>query len=308
MNSIEKKLSEIYIYREEKAQIIESFTSIINTFKEKYPEEFLLRILLNSNYSLAIHKRIVQFKALYKIPSYELLNKDKVLLDLKEERRQKQKIIRLIYDIAKKHNKFTFNHILKFFNIFVDLRDFALGGTLYDIERKNRVRSYYLKSIADLVFTDRTLYRRRIYHSRYLTDDILEIAHNVINGKILNSNFANLTSPYIQELLHRYRKKKYRTIGTSLFNRFFLEHDFTKRIYNMPQSKLDHIFADFDKKVNRNELLIMCAQINKNLEILQFIIYNLLKSTPDFVYLSEVSGKSINFINKCKKLLNDYNI
>ena len=303
-----KELSEVYVYREEKARIIESFNHIFNSFKEKYPEEFLLRILLDSDYSSAIQNRLLDLKRLQKIPSYELLNKDKVLLELKEKRDQKSKLIRLLYNIVKEQDKYTFNHILKLFNIVIDLRDFVLGGTLYDIEKKNEIRNHFLKTIAVLVFPDKVQYKRRLFHNRYLAEEILKIANNVITGKIVDSNFSNLTSPYIQELFNLYRKKNYKKPGESLFNRIFLECDFTRRIYNMSHSKLEHIFADFNEKISRNEILIMCAKINKNLEILQYIIYNLIKTNQNFETISKISGKSINFIKKCQVLLllNDY--
>jgi len=47
----------------------------------------------------------------------------------------------------------------------------------------------------------------------------------------------------------------------------------------------------------------MSAQINKNLEILKFMVYALKHTIKNFTEISEITGKSVGFIRRHEKLI-----
>ena len=51
------------------------------------------------------------------------------------------------------------------------------------------------------------------------------------------------------------------------------------------------------------DFLALCSIINKNLEILKFIVYSLIKTSKSLDYISKVSGKSIYAINRCQTII-----
>ena len=47
----------------------------------------------------------------------------------------------------------------------------------------------------------------------------------------------------------------------------------------------------------------MCSQINKQLEILKYIVYPLIKTSLELLKISKITGKSVKFIEKYEKLI-----
>jgi len=75
-----------------------------------------------------------------------------------------------------------------------------------------------------------------------------------------------------------------------------LDLNFIERISNLSDDKLKSIFNTSVEKLTTTDLLVMCSKINKDQEILKYIVFSLMKSSISESIISKVSGKSIEFI------------
>jgi len=306
MESEEKKLNEIYLLKDEKAEIIQKLVEIINLFKKEYLEEFLIKDLIDHDYQVSFTNHIEKFEKKSKIVSYELLNKDKALQVLSKKKIDKDRIFSLLEDVIKDHPKLSFNHILDLFKIVLEIKDFVLSGFPHEIERRHECSDHFINSTKKLVFFENTpinWYERRFYQNKFVERDLFAFADEVSEEIIIKRDFENLLHPQLQELFTYYRTQHNIKMGDSLFTRSIIETQFTRWLAEIDPEKLSQILKKFERKLDVKELLILCSQINKNLEILKFIAYTLINTSFTRQRISEISGKSVQFIKKYAKLI-----
>ncbi len=301
-----KDFGKLYLTPIGKATLIKELLHIIDEFKKEYREVFFLRNLITNEYESAIKKRIGELRKVSGPVSYEALNEDVFLKTLSKMNKDKTKVFACLNEVAKKYLINDSNVLLKQFKIILDLKDFIMGRTWDRILRTHEIGGPNLKFIAKKVFSDSSgidWYKRRFYQTKYLKEDILSIADEVIKGYITEESFMNLVNPQLQDLIHQYRKEQALEIGYSLFNRVFIDINFTRWLYELPQSRLNQILMNHKSGMPIGELLSLCSQINKHLEILKFVVYSLIKTPISSSEISRISGKGKNFIKKYEKLI-----
>ena len=87
-----------------------------------------------------------------------------------------------------------------------------------------------------------------------------------------------------------------------------LDLNFIERVSNLSDNKLKSIINSSVEKLTNTDLLVMCSEINKDQEILKYIVFSLMKTSISESIISMVSGKSEDFIQDCERLLYDEKI
>jgi len=288
----------------EKASIIKDLVKIINNFEKEYKAEFILKDLIENEYQSVINQRIEEIRKSRPEISYEILNEDKILQNLSKKKKDKAKIFELIDMVAEKHYIFHFDFFLKLFRIILDIRDFILGGTIENIANTHGFSPKYVKSIAKLVFqvqNKKYLYEQRFFHRKYIRQILISIADEVKSGKITRRCFSNLLNPYLQEQLMEYQKIRERE--NSKFITIGLDFQFIQRLVKLSYLTSENILKSSIETLTISDLLIMCSKINKNHEILKYIIYTLMNKPDDELSISKITGKNVEFIQECEKII-----
>ena len=289
-----------------KASIIKDLVKIINNFEKEYKAEFILKDLIENEYQSVINQRIEEIRKSRPEISYEILNEDKILQNLSKKKKDKAKIFELIDMVAEKHYIFHFDFFLKLFRIILNIRDFILGGTIENIANTHGFSPKYVKSIAKLVFqvqNKKYLYEQRFFHRKYIRQILISIADEVKSGKITRRCFSNLLNPYLQELLMEYQKIKEREVENSKFISIGLDFQFTQRLLKSSHLTSENILKSSIETLTFSDLLIMCSKINKNQEILKYIVYTLMNYPDDELSISKITGKSVEFIQECENII-----
>lgn len=307
MTKLEKTpLTRLYATTTQKAAIVKDLCELFDDLEEEYEAELLLRAVLKNDYNALIKRRIEQIKENKKELEYEVLNNDSILKKLNQNSKKKAKILEKIKKIADSNRIFFFNHVLKLFTIMIDIKDYALGGTMTNIAKKHEIGDKYVRSIAKIVnyySKESDFYRTRFYKPEYLNEDVMIITDAVLNNEITPESFSNLCNAQFQDLLKVFRKEKRTKTGFTLFYNIELDLDFIKLISNLSNERLNKILKNHAFKHSKKEFLVMCSYIKKNYEILKFIIFSIIKCPINEFIISEITGKGINFIRKCEKLI-----
>ena len=287
-----------------KPLFIKYLLEIIELFKKDYKEVFILRVLIENDYKSDLYNLIDDYeKAFGNIP-YELLNKNKTLSNLSRRVNDKEKLFSLIKSFGKKHQFYDYDQLIKWLKISLNILDFVFGETLENISKSYGAGFRTVQTFAKLIFSDDfEMYKRRFYKNQYYLEDVLSIADDVIKGEITNKSFKNLIHPQLQDLMDYYRMEKQKKVGLSIFQRIGIDTDFTRWVEQLPKEKLDQILKDHIEKLPVFEILILCSEINKNLEILKFMVYSLIKTSMNVYKISKITGKNMNFIEKYEKLI-----
>ena len=301
-----KNLNELNLTTDKKKAIISDLNQVIEKFEEEGNTEFELGALLSYDFQSAINKQIEEIQKNHEEIPYDILNKDMFFTRLIEKQKVREVIFSLLDNIAHKHPQLDSNLLLKFLKLVLDLRDFALGGNMKAISERHNVRKGYIQTIGKLVFSnmnEMSLYMTRFYSSRYLDYDILLISQNVINGQITEDNFTNLTNPQFQELLRHYQEEKNKPDDFAVFSGVKIDLEFIIWFYKLDQNRINQILEKYDNKLTYSDLVVLCSIINKNLEILKFIVYTLIETRHSLDYISQISGKSLYAIKRCQTLI-----
>jgi len=283
-------LRKIPISSSEKASIIRDLVKIIDEFKKEYKAEFILRDLIENEYQSAINQRIKVIRKSGTKINYEILNKDEVLTNLTKKKREKGKIFNHIRMVAEKHYIFHFEFFLKLFLIILDIRDWLWGGSIEEIANKHGFSVNYIKSIAQVVLPDHVnlQYKCRFYHNEDLKEIVLSIAENVMNSKVNPSSFSNLKNPYIQELLEHYQKARQSEDQSCNYTSIGLDSGFIRRISNLSKNKSENILKSTVEILTTTDLLILCSKINRNQEVLKYMVYALINYPDDELNISKI--------------------
>jgi len=299
-------LRKIPISSTEKASIVRDLIKIFNEFEKKYKAAFLLRDLIEKEYQSAINKRINEIKRSQSLISYEILNEDVILTTLTKKQKDKEQIFKKIRLVAENHYIFYFEFFLKLFKVILDINDFLQGGTITEIANSHGFSSNYVRSIAKIVFPRKSLnfqYKCRFYRHNNLKEILLSIAKKVKNSANTKRNFSNLKDTYFQDLLTRYQKTR-ESLDLNLGSAGIgLDPNLIEWITDLTDDKLKTVFFTSIETPTVTDLLVICSKINRDQEILKYIVYSLMKSSKSDSTISKVSGKSVDFIRECKEII-----
>ncbi|MFW9989442.1 MAG: hypothetical protein ACFFC3_12365 [Candidatus Odinarchaeota archaeon] len=234
--------------------------------------------------------------------------------------------------LSKMHGKLTYSDCFELFYIILEIYDYISAKSQSDISREIIRYKGFIKNIAKLCFQNPEDYKNRFSGTKYFKNKVLNIATNIISGKIDEDNITNVDSFEFQQILKAYRsdivkletekliQKGYPSIDSSafkdrvrdiqrknLFDRNFLGKRFIKWLEDLTDSELREIFKYRTFSIPKRDLLIMCNKINQNHEIFKYIIYLILKSQDSLQKIAKKSGKSHNMVRRIGKIL-DHNI
>ncbi|MFX1344644.1 MAG: hypothetical protein ACFFBC_00530 [Promethearchaeota archaeon] len=287
-----------------KPVFIEYILEIIELFKNDYKEVFLLRDLIENDYKSDLNNIINQYKKIHGNIPYELLNQDKTLSVLSKKVNDKKKFLSLIRSFGRKFPLYDYYQLIRWLKISLNILDFVFGETLENISKSYGAGFRTVQAFAQLLFSeDNEMYKRRFYKNQYYLEDVFSIADEVNRGEITERSFKNLIHPQMQDLIAHYRKEKKKKVGLSIFQRVSVDTDFTRWVDQLPKEKLEQMLEQHVERLSVNSLLMLCSEINKNLEILKFIIYSLINTSKNAYKISKISGKNMNFIEKYESLL-----
>ena len=283
-----------------KKSVIKDLVDVIKMLKKEDAAEFLLRELLEHDYQSALNKRIIEINGNKRVVDFSLFEQDSLLIILSKKQKDKEKLFTLIRKISIAYQIY-FNLLLKLFRIIIDIRDFAFKTTLQNISDTHHVGIQYIRNIARIVFSDNKkhdLYKTRFSSNQYANEILLFIGDEINKGKITQKDFSNLTNEQFQDIIEHYRKKREKY---ALFTQIGVDIEFTKWLYEISQDSLNTILKDHKIKLSAKELVMMCYKINKNLEVLKFIVYTLINTAKSDRYIHTITGKSIRVIKNYKR-------
>lgn len=233
------------------------------------------------------------------------------MTNLTKKKKDKDEIFKKIRIVAENHYIFYFEFFLKLFKVILDICDFLKGGTIDEIANSHGFSPKYTTSIAKIVFPDNSInaqYKCRFFRHCDLKEIVLSIAEKVKNSIVTTRSFPNLKNSYIQELFMRYHKVKESENLNPDTMVVGLDLNFIERISNLSDDKLKSIFTTSVEKLTNTDLLVMCSKINKDQEILKYIVFSLMKSSISISTISMESSKSVDFIRECERLIYDEKI
>lgn len=133
---------------------------------------------------------------------------------------------------------------------------------------------------------------------------IAEIAQKIMKGIITENNFSNLTNPIVQQLIKKYRQLQKISQESSAFGVIFIDLAFAKWIKTLTKTQAEKYLKSKVDTVSIRTLLNVCSNINKNCEILKFIVFAILNYPYNLAEIAQMSGKSTSFIHDCALILN----
>ncbi|KKM30624.1 hypothetical protein LCGC14_1566030, partial [marine sediment metagenome] len=260
-------------------EIIHGLKKVIEDVKEDFVEIYgdynRLRDAMKFDYNSAITRRIKTIQEINKELHYDDLNDDLILKNLKRENNLKNRIMQKVEEVAKKNSETGINHVIELFLIITYIHDFALGGNSEEIASHFNVGSSSIRYTAKYFFEDPHLYGIRFYNNQNYKRDVLSIADDVNNGIIKKANFCHLTHPQFKKLLNYYRSANGISIRHSVFDLTKVSLPFAKWVYELTSDDLEEFLKDYEEKLSISEFMNLIAEINKNMEILKCLVYNL---------------------------------
>ncbi|KKM25115.1 hypothetical protein LCGC14_1598220 [marine sediment metagenome] len=294
-----KKYKDRFPYRK---VIIRELMTIAEEVVENNGEYYKLREFMNTDYLSPIKRRIEVIKKKHNGLHYDDLNEDTVFKDLNKKQKVKAHILKRIEEVAKKNSISDLSQILDLFMIILAIQDFVLGENAEQISKTFDIVRNSILTAAKYVFGDTDLYSRRFYDVRKIKKTIIAIANEVNNGKIKKSSFCHLTQPQFQKLMRLYHTENSIPIDSSIFDHNKVSLVFAKWVYELSDAELEEILMDYPDKLSISEFMVFISEINKNLEILKCLVYNLFTKSS-FEYISEITGRSLNLVLKYEQLV-----
>ena len=290
----------IHISNKAKKEVITALIEVIKLRKTEYAAEFLLRELLDHDYQSALNNRIIEINGNMRVVDFKLFEEDPLLITLSKKQKDRENLFTLIRKISIAY-QIDFDFLVKLFRLIIDIRDFAFKTTLQNISNTHHVGIQYIRDVARMIFSDnkkQDLYKTRFLSNKYAKEILLDISDEIYEGEITRNDFSNLTNEQFQDVIEEYRQKKENHV---LFTQIGVDIEFVEWLYEMSQDDLNTILKDHKIKLSTKELVMMCHKINKNFEVLKFIVYTLIKTTMSDGYIHTVTGKSISAIKNYER-------
>ncbi len=113
-----------------------------------------------------------------------------------------------------------------------------------------------------------------------------------------------LDHPQFQEILKYYWRKKGFPIKISVFDYNSVSLLFAKWVYKLTDTDLEEILKDYIHKLSAPEFMGLISAINKNSEILKYLVYNLFTENS-LEYISEITGRSLNIVKSYEERIHN---
>ncbi len=266
---------------ERKKLILELNHFIINLKKElNIRETYKFVHILNDIIKIRRNKK------LFKNPTYE-----KIFLEIDNKFHDfvnKYKCSRIQTDRRNVNFKTIEDHFL----LVLDIIDFVFGVSLTELKEKFHMTDSTLNQIAKIVIKNK--FDNRFKHT-FSDNYIIKVAEN-----IERIEFKNFTHPQFQRLLKYYRNIS----GTnSPYNVVRITREFALWIKNIDESKLINILDGYSSKLNKDEILKKCEIINRNSEIVKFVVHRIIQTEESARQIAKRAGISKSTVSKYIKLL-----
>ncbi len=95
-----------------------------------------------------------------------------------------------------------------------------------------------------------------------------------------------------------YQKIKEKDVESSNFISIGLDFLFIQRLVKLSHLTSENILKSSIETLTITDLLIMCSKINKNQEILKYIVYTLMNCPDGELSISKITGKSVGIYSK----------
>ncbi|MHA1490440.1 MAG: hypothetical protein ACTSRI_12395 [Promethearchaeota archaeon] len=180
------------------------------------------------------------------------------------------------------------NHFFLILNII----DFIFGVSITKMKEKFHMTDSTINQMARMILGEQFNIR---FKNAYPDNDIIDLARDV-----KEEDFKNFLNPQLQELFFHYREILKKNSPNNIIR---ISRDFTLWLKHIDNIELNHILRKFNSISPKEELLIKCEMINKNSEVVKFIIYKILETEESSRQIAKKAGVSKTTVMKYKKLL-----
>ncbi len=283
--------------------LYEDLNTILTEFKSGHQEELFISELLEMDFKVQLDKRLGELKQNNSFFRYENLNNDTLFQKLYKRLSNQKILLSQIKQTSLKHGFKDESEIKDIFNIMVDIRDFTLGKSTEEIAKKHNKSHGYINKLAHIFLKDKKLFNCRFRKLENLESQCLEIGEQVIINKIDERSFLCLTDPKFQFLIKEFQRLHPHLKYKSIFRANLISPKFTEWLKKLP---IDNITYVFNNHIDVDKSLLHCSQINRNQEMLKFLIFSLIKKRASFKDIAKVTTKERHFILKVNEILNKF--
>ncbi len=282
--------------------LLEELNLFLLELKKEYLEEFKIQELIKSNFKQILDIRLQKIKEEKSHFNYDDLNDDEEFVNLYNQSNKKLIILSKLKQLASRHG-YTEATTLNLFKICLDIKDFTFAKTSTEIAFDNEKSVGYILKLAHILFKEKSLYNCRFHNNEDLPQRCLEIAERFIIKAIDGHSYINLISPKFQNIKDEYLKDFSSLGNRSIFATNLLNSKFMTWLRNLPERP--KLLQDRGIQ-NYNDLLLMASKINKNQEMLKFVIHSLLMRKLPYNNVSEITTKGRFYIRLVAGILNSY--
>ncbi|KKN45210.1 hypothetical protein LCGC14_0685370 [marine sediment metagenome] len=283
--------------------LYEDLNTVLIDFKSSHQEELFICELLETDFKAQLDKRLGDLKQKNNFLLYENLNNDKLFQKLYKRLSNKKILLAKIKQISLKHGSRDESEIREIFNTMVDIKDFTLGKSTEEIAKKYNRSHGYISKLARIFLKDKKLFNCRFRKLENLEYQCLEIGEQIIVNKIDEKSFSCLTDPKFQLLIKEFQRLHPHLKYKSIFKANLISPKFTEWLKRLP---IDNITYVIDNHIDIDKSLLYCSRINRNQEMLKFIIFSLIKNRASFKDITKVTTKGRHFILKVNEILNTF--
>lgn len=125
LNSNKKLTKERLLSLPEKQvdDLIKDILNLVNNYKTKYKNEFVIRDFIENNYTALLKNRFIDIKKKFGELNYDILNKDKIIRDLKRKIDDKTSIRKVLREIAEKYNITDYDLAIESIPLIIDVKN-----------------------------------------------------------------------------------------------------------------------------------------------------------------------------------------
>jgi len=300
-NIVEKKNKSVST--EVLISLVNILSQILHKYENNYPEPFLIREILHNDYEKPINIRLKYFKKKFGQIEYKKIKNDTVLKKLTQYRKDKKSLLAELEKLEQKNSTIPYEFLYQLLNMMIDIKDYILGGHLTEISKRYHHSTKYINRIAKLVLSNSQEVKKRFYNPNHKKELITVVTDNIINNIITENDFSTLIKPYMQVLMHKYRDCHHLDEDKSAFKRIFMDLPFAKWIKSLHKFQVENFFNGKGSKLTLKQILFSCTEVNKNNEIINFIVFAIMKYPLRLAEIARISGKSTGFVKHCAMIL-----
>ncbi len=228
--------------------------------------------------------------------------------------------------LTKVHEMITLDDCLEMFRILLEFFDFMTAKTQAQIAIDCTRYKGFIKELAKLSLINKDEYKKRFPSTHGLKARVLRFAEDFVTETATDACISNIDSFEFQQLVTTFRRsvvrleierlleEGYPPVGSSeyndrvrdferknLFDRYFLGTAFIEWLERLSEKEIEKVI--FPSSKSKKELLLMCLDINRNHEILKYIVYLTLYTDDSLHDIALQTGKNRQTVRKVGKIL-----